>query len=145
MAKGRRAKKGARLKYSVDDYLRDYGTLPGRVPCNGCRLCCQKDLVRLLPGDDFTQYEIKPHPFYQGEVILRHKPNGDCIYLNDNGCSIQNTKPIICKEMDCRLIALRFTRFKIEHYSKKTNSFLNINVWHKGRELLKNEKDNSSK
>lgn len=35
-------------------------------------------------------------------VYLARKPNHDCIYLTDAGCSIYDRRPIVCREWDCR-------------------------------------------
>lgn len=102
------------------------------VPCNGCTLCCHNDLVRLLPGDDETRYLTEPHPLFQGQRMLAHKPNGDCIYLNEFGCGIHGYAPRQCREMDCRVIASRVTwtqARKIAHF--------NMRVWRRGKDLLK--------
>ena len=78
------------------------------VPCNGCFACCHNDTLVLHPemGDDATQYETYDiaHPI-TGEPAkaLRHKPNGDCIYLDRaTGCTIHDRAPAICREYDCR-------------------------------------------
>ena len=85
-------------------------TIHSIVPCNGCRLCCRGDAVRLLPGDDPSHYKTVRHDTIRGALMLDHKPNGDCIYLASAGCSIHETKPLMCKEMDCRIIAQTITR-----------------------------------
>lgn len=99
------------------------------VPCNGCTLCCKNDAVRLLPGDS-TKYFVEPHPYMDGEWMLAHKPNRDCIYLGDTGCTIHETRPKMCRQMDCRTIAQKL----------KPEIALKLGVmavWNKGRELLK--------
>ena len=60
------------------------------VPCNGCTLCCQGDAVRLQPEDSVTEYRTEPHPYIPGARMLAHKPNGECIYLDERGCSIHD-------------------------------------------------------
>jgi len=51
---------------------------------------------------------------YNARLILQHKPNGDCIYLDRKvGCSIHGNAPAICKEFDCRRI------YKKIKYNKK--------------------------
>ena len=79
-----------------------------KVPCNGCRLCCINDLVRLLPADLNRGYKTEPHPMYpKTQLMIAHKPNGECIYLNESGCSIHDNSPQMCREMDCRNIMLQ--------------------------------------
>lgn len=90
------------------------------VPCNGCTLCCQNDLLILHPelGDDATQYEtvqVKNPVTGKPAIALKHKPEGGCIYLNENGCSIHGRAPAICQEFDCR----QFYKNILEKYSRK--------------------------
>src|SRR3990167_3882431 len=79
------------------------------VPCNGCTLCCKGDSLRLLPEDDPKQYQTVPHNYFQGQLMLDHKPNGDCIYLGDTDCTIHERRPQMCREMDCRVLATQLT------------------------------------
>jgi Fe-S-cluster containining protein len=85
------------------------------VPCNGCRLCCINDMIILHPekGDRPAEYltvEIR-HPFtWKPAKMLQHKPNGDCIYLGETGCTIHDRAPLICREYDCRRQYLSMTR-----------------------------------
>lgn len=71
------------------------------VVCAGCRLCCQgHTLVPLLP-----EYGDKPETYTTqvalGVTALAMKPNGDCVYLGEGGCTIYNRRPIICRKYDC--------------------------------------------
>lgn len=74
-------------------------------------------------------YQTVPHDHFKGELMLAHKPNGDCVYLELGGCSIQATKPLMCKEMDCRRVA--------RMVKKRDLKRLNVphRVWAKGRQL----------
>jgi len=98
------------------------------VPCNGCTRCCHQDAVRILPGEDASQWRTVPHDRWPSQRMLAHKANGDCVYLGNQGCTIHQTKPQMCKEMDCRLIAQRvsFTQ------ARKLGV---MGVWRRGREL----------
>ena len=84
----------------------------------------------MLPGDDPSLYKLVPHTFKQGELMLDHKPNGDCIYLGVKGCTIHETRPKMCREMDCRNIfmGMSFT-------TAKKMKGLNLDVWRKGQKL----------
>lgn len=80
------------------------------VPCGGCTACCKRELIVLHPeiGDDVSSYEtdIATNPLTRKQVyVLKHKPNGDCIYLGDEGCTIHERAPAICREFDCRRFA----------------------------------------
>lgn len=77
------------------------------VPCGLCRLCCKSQVVLLLPerGDDISQYDYTTvvNPVTgKDQFMLRHLPNGDCVYLSGSGCSIHARAPFMCQEFDCR-------------------------------------------
>ena len=99
------------------------------VPCDGCTLCCHGDAIRILPGDDVAQYQTVPHERYAGELMLDHKPNGDCIYLAEHGCSIHGRAPRMCREMDCRTIASTMG------YTPARKMGV-ISVWRRGKRLI---------
>lgn len=104
----------------------------GKVPCAGCTRCCRGDAVRLLPADDASSYLTEPPPWGHGHLMLAHKRNGECIYLTNTGCGIHDRSPQQCREMDCRLIAQR-----LNYTQAKKVRGLKIEVWHRGRELLR--------
>ena len=108
-----------------------YGFRIGEVPCDGCTRCCRGDAIRLLPGDDANEYITEPHDHYAGQLMLAHKADGDCIYLGSAGCTIHDRRPLMCREMDCRMIALNFT------FTEARKTRMPITVWHRGKELLK--------
>ena len=106
------------------------------VPCNGCTLCCQSDMVRLLPGDDPALYKTEPQPFAPGQLMLAHKRhNGDCVYLDrEKGCTIHSWAPQQCKRMDCRNIARAFTKKQVRKMGGP------IDVWKRGWQLIRGER-----
>ncbi len=87
------------------------------VPCNGCKLCCQHDLIVLHPenGDVVADYagdtERRINPL-TGVLVhaLKRKPNGNCVYLGPDGCTIHDRAPVVCREFDCRLMYLCIPR-----------------------------------
>ena len=108
------------------------------VPCNGCTLCCQGDAIRLTEEDTLEDYLTEPHPYIAGALMLAHKPNGDCIYLNDSGCSIHDRAPSLCRSADCRSIALKYdfpTAMQLHNMKR-----IDIRVWDKGNDFLKEMK-----
>ncbi len=113
------------------------------VPCNGCTLCCEKDLVRLEPEDRAGDYQTEPHPYLRGALMLAHKPNGDCIYLNAHGCTIHNHAPALCRIADCRALALQmdFDQAMTLHRMGK----LDIRVWNQGQKLVEEEREAAKK
>jgi len=110
------------------------------VPCNGCTLCCQGDAVRITEEDNADEYLTESHPYIPNALMIAHKPNGDCIYLNDTGCSIHDRAPSLCRSADCRSLALKYdfdTAMQL-HKMKR----IDIRVWDKGKDLLKEMKQN---
>ncbi len=108
------------------------------VPCNGCTLCCQGDAIRLEPEDNAEEYQTEPHPYVPGALMLAHKPNGECIYLDERGCSIHDRAPSLCRAADCRAVALKldFETARRLHLAGR----LDFRVWDKGRQLVEQMK-----
>lgn len=103
------------------------------VPCNGCTLCCRNQLVVLFPemGDDLTAYETQtPAPSI---VALKHKANGDCVYLGDGGCTIYERRPAMCREYDCADQWRRMSRN--ERRLGVRNGHLSAAILRRGREI----------
>jgi Fe-S-cluster containining protein len=83
------------------------------VPCGSCRACCRREIVILFPDrDDVASYEHETINLGDQIVpVLRLKPNGDCVYLdNAKGCTIYDRAPAVCKAFDCRQYFLGMTR-----------------------------------
>jgi hypothetical protein len=90
------------------------------VPCNGCTACCRDERIMLFPehGDDVDSYDTVPSTmndalrakYGDGRRMLRHKPDGSCIYLGEAGCTIWQRAPQICRAFDCRKWFRKFTR-----------------------------------
>lgn len=114
-------------------YRRESGVYD--VPCNGCTLCCHNDAVRILPHEDASKWQTEPHDRIPRARMLAHKPNGDCVYLGEHGCTIQHDKPQMCYEMDCRLIARQVSW---THARKlEATGRMRMAIWRRGRVLLK--------
>lgn len=86
------------------------------VPCNGCRLCCQSAAITLQDGDNPDDYDCEP---WNNTMKLKNKPNGDCIYLGEKGCTIYERRPQICRVYDCRKQFLSLKRRERELYVSK--------------------------
>jgi len=66
--------------------------------------------------------------------MIAHKANGECVYLDERGCSIHDHAPSLCRSADCRSVALRFdfeNAMRLHRLGR-----LDIRVWDKGRKLL---------
>lgn len=99
------------------------------VPCNGCVACCKKEVVVLFPekGDDVSQYD---HVEIEVEGVgirhaLRHKNNGDCVYLGESGCTIHDRLPSVCKAFDCRMYLLSMYREERRRHIRMGDSGVN--------------------
>jgi uncharacterized protein len=73
--------------------------------CQRCRACCNNK--RISPDaaevermaarlgttpDDFRGRFLDPE-----DGTLRLRPNGDCIFLNEEGCGIHPARPLVCR------------------------------------------------
>lgn len=108
------------------------------VPCNGCTLCCTGDAIRLEEEDLEMNYQTELHPYIAGAVMIAHKPNGACFYLNEQGCSIHGRAPALCRIADCRTLALKLNF----EQAKKLHDLgrLDLRVWDQGHRLLEEMK-----
>lgn len=95
------------------------------VPCGECHACCYADAISLHPeyGDNPTQYITVPHALKeladQGVLMLTHKPDLTCVYLDSNGCTIHDRAPALCREFDCRNILKKVGLTKARKLVKK--------------------------
>lgn len=112
------------------------------VPCNGCTLCCQGDLIRLEPKELARGYRTEPHPVVPAAMMLAHKPNGDCVYLETGRCTIHDLAPMMCRVADCRSLAVRFD-FETARRLHAMR-LIDIRVWDHGRMLIEKERGWSS-
>ncbi len=71
------------------------------VPCGSCTACCRGPdrELRLGPEDDPNDWDTYEQ---RGGYYLARKENGDCLYLGDEGCTIYEKRPVVCREFDCR-------------------------------------------
>lgn len=77
-----------------------------KLDCGSCRKCCQNDpLIVLTEADDPARYRC--HEIKGGLYALDRKPNGDCIYLGEQGCTIWGRHPQICRVFDCAAFVKR--------------------------------------
>lgn len=106
------------------------------VPCGSCHLCCRADSIILHPkyGDDPSLYETEPEPRFPGMLRLKHKSNGDCIYLGEDGCTIHEYAPVICRSFDCRELVKLTPYTQTRKLVKR--GILDRHTINRGRELL---------
>lgn len=84
------------------------------VPCGSCTACCRNEFKLLIPeaGDDVSAYQVEwvDIPKLGKRAMLANKPNGECVYLTESGCSIHDRAPRICRAFDCRRFFKLHTR-----------------------------------
>lgn len=78
------------------------------VKCGTCTACCRRELVLLVDGDDASLYPEaqvlameNPLTGAPSCVVIPHKEDGGCIYLGDNGCTIYDKRPKMCRVFSC--------------------------------------------
>ncbi len=92
----------------------------GQVPCGDCRLCCTNELVQV--GWDENGFELRP-----GTRFLAMKDNKECVYLRPEGCSVYERRPKVCREFDCRYLAVKVSEAAARPFQ---------DTWKRGKELL---------
>jgi Putative zinc- or iron-chelating domain len=102
--KARRQQLLAYQRFELTGDRSELAALTSTVNCRSCRACCV-DFVDtpLLPADsgDGLDTEIR-----DGTRFLRKKANGECIHLQDGGCSVYEHRPSACRVFDCRDFAV---------------------------------------
>lgn len=78
------------------------------VPCETCTsACCSNTVIRVLPEDierlqaaevDVSGIKRFATPTALGFVGMIDASEGSCIYLTEQGCSVYNHRPTICRE-----------------------------------------------
>lgn len=74
------------------------------VPCGSCNKCCQLLSPYLTPDEIASgMYPISLINGPEGPVVvLFRNPQGGCGMLIDGKCSIYETRPVACRQFDCR-------------------------------------------
>ena len=75
------------------------------LSCGGCTRCCHGDTIWIQPGEDPKPFKTR---LVKGRRQLRKGDDGNCVYLGEGGCQIQDHKPLVCRLFDCR-VALEHT------------------------------------
>lgn len=107
------------------------------VPCGSCRLCCRM-MTPLHPehGDDIGSYQtaLWVKAGQEPMIILDRLPNGDCVYLGENGCTIHERAPRACRMFDCREMFKNSDRLGRRLAVKRGE--VAPEIFRRGRELL---------
>src|SRR5205085_8023149 len=78
------------------------------VPCDGCTECCKTNQGLVLHPDqgDYVesyQYQVLGQRASGDPVFaLATDGSGQCVYLGENGCTIYDRRPFLCRSFDCR-------------------------------------------
>jgi len=113
-------------------------TALGNVPCNGCRACCLHDMIPLMRerGGRIWLYEREVIASASGRTaVLQCGKTGECIYLGQDGCTIHDRAPAICRAFDCREMFLRKTR--AERLAMVKSGMVSNEVFSAGRKRFK--------
>jgi len=96
-------------------------------------------MVPILPekGDDPSQYQTATchTPGKAPYMILDRNPNGACVYLDADACTIWDRAPWACREFDCRTMFKDSDRIGRKLAIKNDSSLKAL--FARGRELLK--------
>jgi hypothetical protein len=106
------------------------------VPCGKCTLCCRTMIVPLAQ-EEYQNYDWAWVTKLDGTRLgraLRRKPNGDCVYLGEHGCTIHGRAPHVCQRFDCRELFLKSDRAGRRQAIKSGK--LPKALFDKGREML---------
>lgn len=95
--------------------------------CDGCTACCKRDKIILGAEDVRSNYlHHKEWINSQEYDVLDRKPNGDCIYLAESGCSIHGKAPGICRRMDCRKLFLTTPQTVVERRVRQNPQMIHV-------------------
>lgn len=75
----------------------------GKTPCThaiceGCpAACCRNQIVFVMQNDSVPDELTQPHGWMSKVRVMRHNPDGSCIALVDDRCSIYDRRPDVCR------------------------------------------------
>lgn len=115
-----------------------------KVDCGTCTACCKRELVSLVDGDnlaDFPEAVAFPPdgialmkgilPSFLGFVIP-HKPDGGCVYLGDNGCTIYDKRPKMCRGFSCVDWVNKILAETTRNERRRDKAMIDTDVWKAG-------------
>jgi Fe-S-cluster containining protein len=69
--------------------------------------------------------------------ILKRRPNGDCVYLGENGCTIHDRAPTVCRVFDCRDAYLNFMQHpRSERRRMIREKYVDPEIFEIGRKMI---------
>ncbi len=86
--------------------------------CQGCTTCCawhhEDEAQPVLEPEEMSIYKTRKDK----PELLATKENGDCHYLGPHGCTIHDTRPISCRQFDCRELLTEVMKDKRNVYMR---------------------------
>jgi Fe-S-cluster containining protein len=98
-------------KRSVDctprDFLAGWGRGDaGPVPCGACTACCYyPGIVVDEKRDGKRLAHLLTERSPDGELVLQRRSDGACVHLGEQGCTVYEQRPAVCRTFDCRAFA----------------------------------------
>jgi hypothetical protein len=95
-------------KRSVNSSARDFLAAwwrgdAGPVPCGNCSACCY---YAGIPVDKKRDRRRLPYLLTErnadGELVLQQRADGACVHLGEQGCTVYEQRPAVCRSFDCR-------------------------------------------
>ena len=126
------------MPHTGDHRLVDKITLRSDVPCGRCTLCC-RTLIVPLAEEEYEQFDgywawiTTPDGKRHGRALQR-RPNGECVFLGENGCTIHGRAPHVCQRFDCRELFLKSDR--AGRRQMVASGKLPKSLFDRGREML---------
>lgn len=120
----------------LPEHFVDSVTMRTDVPCGKCTLCC-RTLIVPLAEEEYAQYRWAWVTTRAGDRLgkaLQRRPDGSCVYLGDNGCTIHGHAPHVCQRFDCRELFKKSDR-KGRREAVKSGKLPKA-LFDKGREML---------
>ena len=126
-----------RLPSMLPTHFVDKDASVADVPCGSCTLCC-RTLIVPLAEEEYEKFDWAWITTRDGRRLgraLKRKPNGECVYLSERGCSIHGSAPHVCQRFDCRELFKKSDRAGRRQAVKSGK--LPQSLFDRGRQLLK--------
>lgn len=82
------------------------------VPCGDCRSCCTSGYFIHIAPDEHQVLSVIPRALLfaapglpLGHLVMGHDKHGHCPMFVGNACSIYASRPRVCRQYDCRVLA----------------------------------------
>jgi Fe-S-cluster containining protein len=115
------------VEMHVEDFLPEALKQGVRFSCTECGTCCSGAPGKVRVSDEEirvisefrkqleSEFRASETRWVDGEVLLKEKPNGDCVFFESNRCRIHPVKP-----KQCRLYPFWFKNVRNEQAWRST-------------------------